>query len=289
MNQAKKKKSIWKKLRQRYQFNVLNEENYEVKSVLSLSMLNIVIWSGMLLLIVGLLSFFLISFTPLKQYIPGYGKINARQMAVKHQMLVDSLELRAEQNNMKLQIIEKVLQGNFDTTIQAEDLFTNNYDSLEIYSSSREDSMLRLDVEKRERFSIFSEEEEIVKSIRDLLIFPPLKGVVSDSFGQDEHHYGIDIISNNSKDVKSILDGTVFLAEFSIETGYIIGIHHADDLISIYKHNAKLNKKVGNFITQGEVIATAGNTGELSTGPHLHFEMWYKGEPVNPMRYINFD
>ena len=287
--QKNKKKSIWSRIRQRYQFNVLNEENYEVKSVLSLSILNIVVWTGMTIITIGLLSFLVISFTSLKQYIPGYGKINARQIAVNHQILLDSLELRAEQNDAKLKIIEKVLQGDFDTTIQAEDLFINNYDSIDVFSSSKQDSILRLKVEQRERFSIFADEVETVQSINNLSLFPPLKGILSDSFISDDRHFGIDIIPTKSYDVKSILEGTVFLAEYSIETGYIIGIAHQDNLISVYKHNSKLTKKVGNFIAQGEVIATVGNLGELSSGTHLHFEMWYKGEPVNPMRYIMFD
>lgn len=289
MSKKNKRRSLWDSLRRRYQFNVMNEETYEVKSVLAISILNIIIWTGIVMLLMGFLTYLTIAFTPLKQYIPGYGKIDEREMVLSQQFLVDSLEIRLEQNNLKLKIIEKILTGDFDTTGYTEDLFAGNYDSLNLFSDSKEDSILRSEVELRERFSIFDDEEAEAFSISNIAFFPPLKGMVSDSFNEATNHFGIDVIAGSNKEVKSVFYGTVILADFTVETGYVIGVQHSNDLVSIYKHNSKLNKKAGDVIKQGEVIAVAGNTGELSNGPHLHFELWYKGEPVDPAKYINFE
>ncbi|MEZ5006746.1 MAG: M23 family metallopeptidase [Chitinophagales bacterium] len=289
MSKKYKNRSLWDRLKRRYQFNVMNEETYEVKSVLTISILNIVIWTGIAFLLMGFLTYLVIAFTPLKQYIPGYGKIDEREMVLNQQFLVDSLEIRTEQNNLKLKIIEKILSGDFDTMGYTEDLFAGNYDSLNLFSDSKEDSILRSEVELRERFSIFDDNEAEAFSISNISFFPPLKGTVSDTFNAKNNHFGIDVIAGNNKEVKSVYQGTVVFAEFTVETGYIIGIQHSNDLFSVYKHNSKLNKKSGDEVKQGEVIAVAGNTGELSSGPHLHFELWYKGEAVDPSKYINFE
>jgi murein DD-endopeptidase MepM/ murein hydrolase activator NlpD len=289
MSMEKKKKGIWKKIRSRYQFSIMNEENYEVKSVHSLSVLNILLWVFSIVLVIGSMAFALIAFTPVRQYIPGYGKIDERRAAIRHQALADSISIWAEQVDQKMNIISKVLSGDIDTGIPSEDLFTNNYDSIAIFGSSREDSMLRAEVEQRERFSIFEDEEGEEESLLSLTIFPPIRGVFSDTFNARAGHYGVDIVAAGSNDVKAILDGTVILAEFTIETGYVIAIQHDENLLSIYKHNSELTRKVGNFIEQGEVIAISGNTGENTSGPHLHFELWYDGEALDPAAYINFE
>ncbi len=289
MGTRKKKKSIWSRLTRRYQFNVMNQENYEVKSVLNLSILNISLWSMIVVLLLSGLIYACIAYTPLKHYIPGYGKSDVRQTTLKHQLLADSLLVKFEQNNAKLEILEKVLRGDIDTAMDAVDLFAGNYDSLLIYSESKEDSILRAEVELRERFSIFDDEEDQFGSIKDFTFYPPIKGVFSDSFHYDEKHFGVDIVAGQSKDVKSVLDGVVIFSEFTIESGYIIGIYHAGNLISVYKHNSKVNYKIGDEVLAGEVIAEVGNTGELSSGPHLHFELWYDGQAIDPTKYINFD
>lgn len=288
MNAKKKKKSLWKRLQSRYQFSVMNEENYEVKSVHSLSILNILLWIFSIALVIGSITFAVIAFTPMKQYVPGYGKIDERRAAIRHQEMADSIELWARQVEQKMNIISRVLSGEVDTGSQSHDLFTDEYDSLPIYSYSREDSILRAEVETWERFTVFEDEYTVTENISAMTMFPPLRGEFSDTFNARQGHYGVDIVATGSKDVKAILDGRVLLAEFTIETGYVIAVQHDADLVSIYKHNSELTRKVGNFIKQGEVIAISGNTGERTSGPHLHFELWYNGEALDPARYINF-
>ena len=147
-----------------------------------------------------------------------------------------------------------------------------------------------MEVEQRERLSIFQDiEEDAVMSLNDMFIFAPIKGIVSDTFNLREGHYGIDIVGSQNREVKSILPGRVVLSEFTIGSGYVIVLQHDANLVSVYKHNSQLNRKVGILVDRGEVIAVSGNTGELSTGPHLHFELWYNGEPLNPAKFIDFE
>jgi murein DD-endopeptidase MepM/ murein hydrolase activator NlpD len=290
MSDIKKKPSIWAFLRQRYQFNVMNQDNYEVKTVLKLSILNVILWILILALTVSILTYLAFAFTPMKHYIPGYGKSDVRQTLFKHQVMADSLQIRFEQNMVKLAILEKVLSGDIDTSIYAEELFSGKYDSLAIYSESEEDSILRATVEQRDLFSIFDSELSGFGANMDFIFYPPVKGIISDSFLSVDNHYGIDIVvKEKDKEVKSVLNGRIIFSEFSIESGYVIGIFHAPNLISVYKHNSKVRKKVGDKVLAGEVIALVGNTGELSTGPHLHFELWNDGQPIDPAKYINFE
>jgi len=267
----------------------MNQDNFEVKTVLKLSILNIILWIMILSLIVVIITYLLFAFTPMKHYIPGYGQADIRQTLFQHQMMADSLQVRFEQNRVKLAILEKVLSGDIDTSIYSEELFTGKYDSLLLYSESKEDSLLRVSVEQRERFSIFDDDLGKFGADKDLIFFPPIKGIVSDSFLSEDNHFGIDIVAGKNKEVKAVLNGVVVISDFSIESGYIIGIFHAPNLLSIYKHNSEVRKKIGDKVVGGEVIAIVGNTGELSSGPHLHFELWNEGQPINPAKYINFD
>lgn len=290
MAKIQKRRSRWEKLKLRYQFNMMNEENYEVKSVFSLSVMNFIVWAFTAFLLVGSVSFAVIAFTPIKHYIPGYGKVNDRRQVLQQIAMADSIENWSRQIEQKMTYIERVLSGNIDTGAIESDLFTAAYDSLKIYSSSRADSLLRFEVEQRERLSIFEDiGEDAVLSLNEMFIFPPIKGLVSDTFNLKTAHYGIDIVGTQSKDVKAILPGRVVLSEFTIGTGYVIAIQHEANLLSVYKHNSQLTRKVGTLVEQGDVIAVSGNTGELSSGPHLHFELWYNGDPLDPARYINFE
>jgi murein DD-endopeptidase MepM/ murein hydrolase activator NlpD len=115
-----------------------------------------------------------------------------------------------------------------------------------------------------------------------------VNGIVTNSFKGSENHFGTDIVAGPNEVVKATLDGTIILSTWTIETGNVVQIQHDNDLISVYKHNAEILKNMGKRVKAGEPIAIIGNSGELTTGPHLHFELWYKGKPVNPEEYITF-
>lgn len=283
------KTTWWERLNKRYQFNYMDEENYEVKPLTNSSFLQLLVYFAFSALLIGFLTYAIIAFTPLKQYIPGYGKVSEKKRALEHQYKMDSLEVRANQNNFKMLMIEKVLKGEFDTAGYTDNFFNENYDSLVLYSESIEDSILRAEVEQRERYSIFDTEESKGFDIGNVDFYPPVRGVVSDSFNASEDHFGVDLVTAKNPEVKTIYDGRVVFANFTVEHGYVLGIYHGNELLSVYKHNKALRKQVGEKVRQGEVVAIVGNTGELTSGPHLHLEIWNQGEAVDPLKYINFE
>jgi murein DD-endopeptidase MepM/ murein hydrolase activator NlpD len=153
------------------------------------------------------------------------------------------------------------------------------------FSPSDIDMEFRLDVESTDRYSVFT---EAIKSA-DVVFFSPVKGIVTDGYSLKNKHFAIDIAVEKGTPVKSVADGTVIFAEWTAETGHVIIVEHSGGFISIYKHNTSLHKQQGDLVKSGEVIASAGDTGEFSTGPHLHFELWNEGYPVNPVNYIDFE
>ena len=150
-------------------------------------------------------------------------------------------------------------------------------------------SLLPIQIEENEMYnlSIF-EESNRNSNINNILFFPPVKGVVTNTFNMQQDHYGIDLVAAPNEPVLSVADGTIILSAWTLETGYVIQIQHSNNLISVYKHNSKLLKKQGTRVKAGETIAIIGNSGELTTGPHLHFELWYNGNPIEPEKFIKF-
>jgi murein DD-endopeptidase MepM/ murein hydrolase activator NlpD len=173
-----------------------------------------------------------------------------------------------------------------------------NKDTLHKYNNiklkkSPEDSLLRTEVENQGKYNLYRfENSENVRqkneSIGKVLFFVPLKGVITNEFNPSQTHYGVDIVSKQNEAIKCVLDGTVIFSNWTLETGYTIAVQHKQNIVSVYKHNSALLKKEGEFVKAGEPIAIIGQTGELTTGPHLHFELWSDGNPVNPKEYINF-
>ena len=154
-----------------------------------------------------------------------------------------------------------------------------------VFEKSKEDSLLRLSVEAEDKSSIY------IKSVSEnnyLMFFTPLSGLISDGYNSKTKHFGVDLVAKEKSRISSVLDGTVIISHWTSETGYVIAIQHKNDYVSLYKHNSLLLKEVGDFVNAGDHIAIIGNSGELSSGPHLHFELWHKGTPVNPENYISF-
>jgi murein DD-endopeptidase MepM/ murein hydrolase activator NlpD len=182
-----------------------------------------------------------------------------------------------------------VMEGKVDTTILTRDTTSVLYDSIRKLTRSEEDSLLRLQMESRDRFELIDADEKAFSSgIGSYSFFAPVKGSIVTQFNPAQKHYGIDIVAGPDEVIKSALDGTVVIANFTAETGYVIGVQHSNNLFTLYKHNSALLKSLGDYVRAGEVIAIIGNTGELTTGPHLHFELWFNGSPVDPKDYIAF-
>ena len=158
---------------------------------------------------------------------------------------------------------------------------------------SAEDSLLRLEVENQNKYSLYKNESientsQKKSSIGGVMFFTPLKGIITNMFNPTQKHYGVDIVSKQNEAVKVVLDGTVIFSSWTLETGYVIVVQHSRNIVSIYKHNSAILKKAGDYVRAGEPIAIVGETGELVTGPHLHFELWSDGNPVDPKEYITF-
>ena len=269
----------------KYRIVVLNEETFEERFALKLTRLIVLILAVLSGIVVVALTTILIAFTPIREYIPGYSSTALKKKALKLSIKIDSLEREIVVKNNYFNSIKTVLTGHFDSVVKtpSEDKNIDFKESDFIASSS--DSLLRQKVDNIDRFNTTESETEV----RDFVLFPPLKGIVSETYNITERHYAIDIAVATNTPVKSIADGMVVFSEWTIETGYVIIVMHNNQLTSVYKHNSQLNKSQGDIVKSGEVIALAGGTGEYSTGPHLHFELWSNGIPVNPLNFIDFE
>ncbi|WP_372765930.1 M23 family metallopeptidase [Lutibacter sp.] len=276
------------KLINKYRLVVLNEDTFEEKLSFNLTRLNVFIFGTLFSVLLIVSTIFLIAFTSLREYIPGYSSTKLKRDATQLVYKVDSLNQVLEVNNLYIQKVKDLLTGKitevqFDTDSVLSAMKFDK-DSMNV-NPSVTDLEFRLDVESADRFSIFNE----AKKSADIVFFSPVKGIVTDGYSLKNKHFAIDIAVKMGTPVKSVADGTVIFAEWTAETGNVIIVEHSRGFISIYKHNTALHKEQGDMVKSGEVIASAGDTGEFSTGPHLHFELWNEGYPVNPINYIEFE
>ncbi len=284
----KKPKKIKNKLLDKYRLVILNENTFEERLSLKLTRLNVfVVVSLSSIFLVGF-TILLIAYTPLKEYIPGYSSTALKKRATELSYKTDSLQQVLVMNDRYFGSIRKVLKGdvsledlNKDSIIEATKLEISEVDLTPI----REDSLLRAKIDKEDKYNLF----DSAISVANFVLFPPVNGTISQSYNLKEKHYAIDIVVAKDTPIKATADGTVIFAEWTASTGHVIILEHSYGLISVYKHNASLTKSQGELVKSGEVIATAGNTGELSTGPHLHFELWSDGYPINPTNFIDFE
>ena len=287
MAKENKSRKIKYKLLNKYRLVVLNEDTFEERFTFKLNRLNVFVFSIILVFTLILATSILIAFTPLREYIPGYSSVTLKKNAVQLAYKTDSLQQVIKINELYFSSIKKVLKGdvssvnfNKDSIIEAAKI---DLTGIEI-NTSKEDSLLREKVSLEDKYNPLINNSEI-----NFVLFPPVKGIISQEFNAREKHYAIDIVTSKDAPVKSAADGTVIFSEWTTQTGYVIIIEHSNNLISVYKHNSQLSKEQGTLVKAGEVIATAGNTGELSTGPHLHFELWSDGYPIDPTNFIDFE
>jgi len=273
------------KLTFKYRFVVLNEETFEERFSFKLNRLNVIILGGTFVILLVGLTAFIMAFTPLREYIPGYSSSTLKKRASDLVYKVDSLQQQLAVNDVYIQNIQQVLTGKikditFDKDSIAEQLRIEDAD----FATTTMDSSFREEVEREDRYSLF---ERATKKT-DIVFFAPISGKITDTYNPKEKHYAIDIAVQKDSPVKAVADGTVIFTGFTAETGFVIILEHAKGFLSVYKHNASLHKEQGDLVKSGEAIANAGSTGELSTGPHLHFELWNDGYPVNPLNFIDF-
>ncbi len=287
MAEKPKSKKIKSKLLHKYRLVVLNEDTFEERFTFKLNRLNVFVFSFLTAIFLISLTTIIIAFTPLREYIPGYSSVALKKKANNLVIKTDSLQQVIAINEQYLASIKKVLTGdvttvefNKDSIIQAAENDTLAYNIV----PSREDSLLREKVLLEDKYNPL-----VTNNAISFVLFPPVKGVISQAFSIQDKHYAIDIVTAKDAPVKATADGTVIFAEWTSETGFVMIIDHSNNFLSVYKHNALLTKKQGELVKAGEVIAQVGNTGEFSTGPHLHFELWSDGYPINPSNLIDYN
>ena len=289
MSEQKDRKSkILQRLRHRYRLVVMNDDTFEENFSLRLTPLGFLILLGAVTIVMTILVTSLIAFTPIREYIPGYADVGMRRELISLTMKSDSLEKTLIERNEFTDNLNNLLQGNIksDSSQNRPDK-TKDYNKLNMNASAKEDA-LKKNIEAEDQYNLAYGTETTKSGISNFFFFTPIKGIISGSFKASEQHYGVDIVGPENEPIKVTLDGTVILATWSSETGYTITVQHSNNLISVYKHNSVLLKKVGDYVKAGEPIAVIGNSGEQTTGPHLHFELWYNGNPINPQDYMVF-
>lgn len=282
----KRTKKFKKKLLHNYRLVILNEETFEERFSFKLNRLNVFVFSTLSALFLVLATTFIIAFTPLREYIPGYSSTALKNRATQLAYQTDSLQKILDVNEQYLASIKKVLTGDVKTVNFNKDSIIEvaKTDPSILIRTSRKDSLLRAEVAKEDKYNPLT-----APQAQEYGLFAPIKGTISEPYNSKTKHYAVDVVTVKDSPVKAVADGTVIFAEWTVQTGYVIILKHNNNLISAYKHNGMLTKEQGEIVKAGEVIATVGNTGELTTGPHLHFELWRDGFPINPTNFIDFD
>jgi len=285
---TRKTLSNW--LTTKYLLIIRNEENLSERSTISFTYTKLIVFSFALFTILLILSLYLASSILSQWYDPRHATLEANKKFIQLSLKLDSLHYEVERKDMFINTFKSILMEDFegfDSTEMKNPQITQT-------SYTGEDVLAPIDSLIRRQFEEVGEEymgintQPYLQDLQDIYFFTPISGIITARFDLSQEHYGVDIVAKTDEPVKSIADGSVIVADWTQGSGNIIAVQHRGNLISVYKHNAALLKKVGNFVSAGEIIAIIGNTGELTTGPHLHFELWYNGNPVNPEDFVSF-
>ena len=277
------------KLKHKYRLILMNDSSLEEQISFRFSALDVitVLTIGCVLLFVFFL--LLVGYTPLNEFVPGKASSSLHKELIAITLKTDSLEKKLLVNELYLKNITAIVNGEDPINISTENTLVLSASETELsFKKSKEDSLLRLAVEAEDKISISPTDKKDNLDMESMLFFSPIKGVVTNGFDRKKNHFGTDIVAKQDEPIKCVFDGVVVISHWTSETGNVIGVQHANGMFSLYKHNSILFKRAGEYVKSGEVIAIIGNSGELSSGPHLHFELWHKETPVNPENYISF-
>ena len=282
-----KRQIIKKKLFTKNRLVILNEETFEELFSFKLNLMNVFVGLTSLSIFLIAVTTYIIAFTPLREYIPGYASTQLKREATENAIKTDSLQRVLEENSIYLASIKKVLTGDLDHTKLSRDSIqaAGLKDLSEVAGPSEEELKLREEVALEDKYNLFEQAKPRV----NLVLFPPVKGHITEQYSSKNKHFAVDIALAKDTPIKSIAAGTVILADWTPTNGHVMIIRHNDGILSVYKHAALLTKNQGDIVKSGEVIAMAGSTGEQSTGVHLHFELWKDGYPINPTQFIDFE
>lgn len=286
MPKRRRSKAFWNNFKFKYKLTVTNENTLEEIVGLHVSKLNGLSVLLTVLAVLFLIAACIIAFTPLRNYLPGYMNSEVRTQIVNNALQVDSLQEILDKQNLYIMNIQDIFSGKvqIDSVQTLDSLTASRHDTL--MERTKREEEFRRQYEENEKYNLTTIVSQ--PDVNGLIFYRPTRGMISGHFDADKRHFGTDIAANPNESVLATMDGTVVLSTYTAETGYLIGVQHNQDFISVYKHCGSLLKREGDRVKGGEAIALVGNSGTLSTGPHLHFELWYKGRPVNPEKYIVF-
>ena len=288
----KSKKTLSSWLTNRYLLIIRNEENFAEKTTLSFNYARIIatIVTGFVVLM--LISLYLVKTILSQWFDPHHANMENNRKLIELSMAVDSLATQVEQKDRFIANFQGIIQDDtlvLESEIQRAPLIEASSDEIDDF---REYNLSAIDSQFRKEFEESGigvlPGNESTDFLHEIFFFSPISGIVSSKYNAKKEHFGVDVVSKKNEPVKCIADGTVIFSDWTQETGNVIAVQHRDNLISVYKHNSGLLKKVGNFVNAGDIISIIGNTGELTDGPHLHFEVWYNGNPVNPEEFVTF-
>jgi murein DD-endopeptidase MepM/ murein hydrolase activator NlpD len=282
----KSKRGFFDKLKDQYRLTIFNDSTFQSVWSMKLSRLKVLGAFSMASLIIIILVTFLIAATGLREYIPGYPDAKQRQLMVDTALKVDSLEVELNKRDNFFKGIKSIISGEipednivYDTASESYDVSFTEYNHDSVFQDNLLAEQLNLSIQGNTRK---------ITELSQMHFYVPVKGIVTNHFNLSAEHFGVDLVSDPNARISSVLEGTVIFSGWTLETGYVLYIQHDGDLVSVYKHNAELLKSTGNKVRAGEAIAIIGNSGELTTGPHLHFELWHRGNAINPEQYIDF-
>lgn len=286
------KLSAWRRfllfLRKKYRLVILNDSTYGEKISIRLSPYGILITVLAITIVMTTLVISLVAFTPLREYIPGYGDIAERKQILELNNKADSIEETLSSREVYLNSVLKAFEEKVETqSPKPKKDTTGKYRKVNTQPSAN-DIEFRKDFEASKSKSPSGDHHIRYSGLDELVFFTPVKGFVTESFSLMDDHYGVDIVTKKDETIKSTLDGTVIFTGFSAEDGNVIQVQHNNNLISIYKHCSSILKSTGDRVKSGETVAVVGNSGERSHGPHLHFELWFNGAPINPQEFVAF-
>ncbi|MEM6359579.1 MAG: M23 family metallopeptidase [Bacteroidota bacterium] len=287
---ARKTLSSW--LVNKYLLIIRNEENFAEKSTLSFTYAKVILLAVTIFVLLMLLSLLLVKTLLAQWFDPRHAQIEANKRLMSLQIKVDSLALEVDQKDRFILNFQRVLSGDtaqvyeaYNDQVTSEGNMANN--NIDVTSLSPVDSQFRQEFEQTD-LSLLRFASASYGDLQEIFFFSPIVGFVSAPYNVREGHFGIDIVAKKNEPVKCVADGTVIMASWTQDSGYVMAIQHRGNIISVYKHNAELLKEVGNFVNAGEIISIIGNTGDLTDGPHLHFELWYNGTSVDPEEFVTF-
>lgn len=285
-NKKKQRLAFWKDIKFKYKLTIVDENTLQEVLGIRVSKLNGISVLLSALTVLFLLAALIITFTPLRNYLPGYMNSEIRAQVVDNALKADSLQKLLERQNLYIANIKDILKGEVkaDTVHSIDSLTALRGDSL--MERTRREEAFRKQYEEQERYNLTNPAASAQRE--NLIFFKPTRGLVTSSFDADRKHFGTDIAANPGESVVATLDGIVVMSCYTAETGYVVAVQHNREFLSIYKHCQSLLKQEGDNVKAGEVIALTGNSGELTTGPHLHFELWHGGRAVNPEHFIVF-